>query len=87
MAAANRDPAVFEDPDRFDITRDPNPHLSFAAGIHRCAGDKLAILEGIVAFEALLPILDQLRPLEDDNEWVSGNLSMRGLTEFPMEFV
>ncbi|GAB5448466.1 cytochrome P450 [Gymnodinialimonas sp.] len=49
IAAANRDPAVFDDADRLDITRKPNPHIAFITGIHVCLGASLARMEGKIA--------------------------------------
>ena len=78
MAAANRDPAVFRDPDGLDLGRSPNPHASFGHGIHFCLGAALARVEGQVALEALVTRFPSLRLDTDEPHWKS-SLVLRGL--------
>ena len=54
IAAANRDPALFVEPDKIDFTRKPNRHISFITGIHVCLGATLARYEGKIAFRRLI---------------------------------
>ena len=70
--SANRDPAVFDDPDSFDIARKPNPHLGFGHGVHYCLGANLARLELRVLFEELLGRFESVRVVKPV-EWTRSN--------------
>jgi len=86
IAIANRDPDVFADPHRFDITRTgPAPHVAFGHGSHYCLGAHLANLELQIALGSLLERFPDLAPAVNlaDLEWKSG-LFMRGLRALPV---
>jgi len=78
IGAANHDPAVFNEPERLDIGRDPNPHLGFGFGAHFCLGAPLARLEAEVAFRALLERYPNMT-LEDEAPRYRPNPVLRGL--------
>ena len=85
MAAANRDPERFPDPDRLDLARPDNRHLAFGWAAHFCFGAPLARLEGQIAMSTLLRRLAALRLETSPLEWRT-NLGLRGLTGLPITF-
>jgi len=83
LAAANRDPAVIDDPDRFNIERPEIPMLSFSSGIHYCLGASLARLEGQVVLSGLLERFSNWRRREDNPPW-KRRVTLRGLARLPV---
>ena len=82
FGSSNRDPDVFTDPDRLDLARDPNPHISFGAGIHFCLGAPLARLEMQIAFETILRRMPNLE-LVAEPAWKPTYI-IRGLQSLPV---
>lgn len=86
IGSANRDEAVFADPDRFDIGRSPNPHLAFSTGIHFCLGASLARLEGQVALRAILERLPELALADGEPLEVIKGLQSNGVVRLPVRY-
>ena len=83
LGSANRDEAIFESPERFDITRNPNPHIGFGAGIHFCIGAPLARMEMSIAVPALLT---RFPSIALSGEPVSrGTFVLRGWSTVPIQ--
>jgi len=86
LGAANRDPTVFAEPDRFDVVREEaRRHLSFGHGIHFCLGANLARAEGQAAFAGLLRRFPHLKLTEEALEWRPGFL-FRGVERLALRF-
>ncbi|HEX5644534.1 MAG TPA: cytochrome P450 [Erythrobacter sp.] len=86
-AAANRDPARFPDPDKFDIERqNARVHLAFGKGPHMCVGNMLSRKEMYVAFDELLERLDNFQLADEGGITILPNILLRGVTRLPITF-
>jgi cytochrome P450 len=85
FAAANRDPRHFDNPDDFDLNRNPSDHLAFGFGVHYCLGTYLTRLEASRVLTQLLPRIEAVR-LDGDYRYLE-NPTMRGLEHLPVELV
>ena len=82
MGAANRDPEVFDEPDSFRLDRGDNPHLAFAGGVHVCAGNTIARIEGRIALAGLFGRWPDLRVGEGMRR--SPRVRFRGFESLPL---
>lgn len=85
LASANRDSAQFDNPDRFDVGRTPNPHISFSQGIHFCLGAPLARVEGQAALATIARRLKKMELQVEQPEYKE-NIVLRGLAALPVSF-
>jgi cytochrome P450 len=86
LASCNRDETAFDDPETFDIGRNPNRHLAFGLGPHFCLGSPLARLEAKVALEEMLPRLRNFKRLNNDPLPRVPTFIMHGLRSLPITF-
>ncbi len=78
LSAANRDPSYFVNPEKFNLSRSPNRHLSFGYGTHFCIGAQLARVEAEIAFRRLLPLLEVSELVNQELDW-DDNFILRGV--------
>lgn len=84
LGAANRDPAIFERPDEFDISRNAKGHLAFGHGMHGCLGGMLAELQAEVAFGFLFRHTERIELATGDLQWQDHSFIVRGLRSLPV---
>jgi cytochrome P450 len=84
--SANRDPRVFDDPERFDLARSHNPHVAFGFGTHFCLGAHLARTELDISLRVLLSRLPRMRLAETDGVRITGTIHhlLRGPNRLPV---
>ncbi len=85
LASANRDAEAFAEPDSVNLTRTPNPHVAFGAGIHYCLGGELARLEGQIAISTMVRRFPRLKLAGSDLRWRPAPV-FRGLESLPVTF-
>jgi cytochrome P450 PksS len=85
IAAANRDPKHFPEPDRFDIGRSPNRHLGFGHGVHFCLGANLARAEAVAAVRAVVERLPEFEGISAESKWKPNPL-LRGLERLELSW-
>jgi cytochrome P450 len=83
ISSANRDPNVFAEPDKFDISRQPNPHVAFGNGVHHCLGATLARVEGQEVFKALAERFPNLTAATEELEH-QPSITFRSLKSLPV---
>ena len=85
LSSANRDETIFQEPERLNISRNPNRHLGFGLGIHLCLGAPLARMEGRIAFNKLLARFPNIRLAVPREEicWRASPV-FRGLKSLPV---
>jgi cytochrome P450 len=83
ISSANRDPNVFADPEKFDITRQPNPHVAFGNGVHHCLGATLARVEGQEVFKALAERFPGLQLQSEELDY-QPSITFRSLKSLPV---